>query len=63
MNEFLTDNSESQLAKLKIDGCQYNLWVCCWPVNTRKCYKCGWNPRVEQKRKAKIRERMNADVH
>lgn len=35
--------------------CKYNKNINCMEKN--ECYRCGWNPKVEEKRKMKIRER------
>jgi len=32
-------------------------------TNRTKCFKCGWNPRVEAVRKAKNRERMKEEMN
>ena len=34
--------------------CKNNFFVCC-PGENRKCYRCGWNPVVSAKRRARIR--------
>ena len=33
--------------------CEYNGGVACW--NREKCYCCGWNPRVLERRKFTVR--------
>ena len=35
--------------------CAYNKAVICFEFGDR-CKKCGWNPKVEEKRRTKIRE-------
>lgn len=61
-NKFLSSLDEYQMAKLAIDGCKFNVMVCCWPHRDELCAKCGWNPKVERRRKYKNRERMKANV-
>ena len=61
-NKFLSSLDEYQMAKLAIDGCKFNVMVCCWPHVDENCAKCGWNPKVERRRKYKNRERMKANV-
>lgn len=61
-NKFLSSLNDYQMAKLAIDGCKFNVMVCCWPHVDENCAKCGWNPKVERRRKYKNRERMKANV-
>ena len=63
MNEFLDNLTEEQIEKLKQDACQFNLFVLCPPERHKKCHRCGWNPRIEKQRKARIKERMKLDVY
>lgn len=34
--------------------CPYNVYITC-PADGRKCDKCGWNPKVEEKRKKAVK--------
>ena len=35
-------------------SCPYNDWLACMPHGMR-CKKCGWNPKVAEKRLKKLR--------
>lgn len=42
------------------NGCMFRpLGVQCYEANPHRCAKCGWNPEVEEKRIAQIRERSH----
>lgn len=38
------------------DTCKFNVYITC-PAEGRKCYKCGWNPLVEAKRKKEAKSK------
>ena len=37
------------------EHCVFIAYIVC-PAEGRKCYKCGWNPKAEEKRKAEAKK-------
>lgn len=37
-------------------NCKYKLYIECF--DQKNCKKCGWNPEVEKKRKAKLKKKI-----
>lgn len=35
--------------------CIFNIGIICSSGNSSECSKCGWSPKVEKERKAKLR--------
>lgn len=56
-----TEADFTENAKKSFSACKFysrRAGVECPPEKQGGCYKCGWNPKIEKQRKAKIRERM-----
>lgn len=50
------------MSKMKyVESCQYHAFVDC-KEEDRKCEKCGWCPKVEAKRREKVREELGVKV-
>lgn len=46
------------------DGCRFipEAVLCIQNIRTRNCAECGWNPKVDNTRKEKIRKELNDNV-
>lgn len=50
---------EKQLLRLAMGSCRFNDRVQCEDAWKLQCSDCGWNPRVQEERKRRRRERLD----